>query len=169
VLTLGKGKGMKAANTDVTKYKGLSSKDVGPRMAILFSVMLAFLLGVSQTHAEDYLQVARYLDVRTVPAIDQTEVLKAPVMKTIPPQVKSVGKAIKFIAKTINWDTTEDPFLLMEVSALYKKRLPDVHRNLVGQSIQQALMTVAGPAYQLVVDPVSRQVSFKLRKKYKVM
>ena len=47
------------------------------------------------------------------------------------------------------------------VIGLFALPLPEVHRQLGPMSLQQALETLAGPAFQLVEDPVHRLVAFE--------
>ena len=86
------------------------------------------------------------------------------------------------VFKTINADTVEmglsqllqgsgwrlaqvfnsDP----ELYRLYRQPYPDYKRTLNPMSLGQALQYIAGDAWNLVVDPVNKLVSFQLKSRY---
>lgn len=49
---------------------------------------------------------------------------------------------------------------------LYRSYLPKVHYKIGPISVQNALLVMAGPAWDLVIDDVEREVCFQLKKGY---
>lgn len=53
-----------------------------------------------------------------------------------------------------------------EVNVLYDKKLPKIHYKFGPIKLSDALRIMAGPAWQLTIDDVEREVCFKLNKGY---
>ncbi len=60
-------------------------------------------------------------------------------------------------------DQVADP----EIAHLYRQPYPALQRNLGPESLHAILKRLAGPGWQLVVDPVNRLLSFELRSHYR--
>lgn len=132
-------------------------------------VAISLFITTSEASAE-YLDVGRYLSLSSTVTENQQTLSLAPVTHVIPPQVISIGKAVRFLSESVGWGTVDETLYLEsdEVKTLFAHRLPMIHRDLVGVPVEEALKAIAGPAYQLVLDPVERKVSYRLRDEYKL-
>ena len=54
-----------------------------------------------------------------------------------------------------------------QIHRLYTQPYPERWRQIGPAPLDQVLTTLAGPAWQLVVDPVNRRLSFELKAQYR--
>ena len=106
-------------------------------------------------------QVGRYASVRAAPTEAQANLLSALVTVEFRAQVSTVGEAVQHLLSGSGYrlaaETAADPVR----SYLLGLPLPEAHRRLGPMWLQDALETLAGPAFRLVEDPLHRLVSFE--------
>ena len=99
----------------------------------------------------------RYTLVEMVPEPAQRDLLRQVIEISIPPTFDaSVGDALRHVLLRTGYrlcDTTE-------AAALYALPLPAAHLRLGPLPLRDALLALAGPAWELSVDDVSRAVCF---------
>ena len=99
----------------------------------------------------------RYTLVEMVPEPAQRDLLRQVIEILIPPTLDaSVGDALRHVLLRTGYrlcDTTE-------AAALYALPLPAAHLRLGPLSLRDALLALAGPAWELSVDDASRAVCF---------
>ena len=104
----------------------------------------------------------RYTLVQPGPTAPQIDLLQTIVNHRFTENVRSVGQALDAVLEPSGYSLaalhSSDPKLPVLLSA----RLPQVQRKLGPMTLEQALNILAGPAWNLVVDPVHRKVSFEL-------
>lgn len=109
----------------------------------------------------------RYTLVNTRPQDAQRDLLNQLIDISIPSQrVHSVGDALRYVLFESGF--TLCPADRPELTVLLNRPLPAVQRTLGPVKLQEALQILAGPAWYLVVDEVSRQVCYRLREGYSV-
>ncbi|WP_254698876.1 TcpQ domain-containing protein [Serratia fonticola] len=122
---------------------------------------------IYQGRSPSVVRYDRYTLVNTRPQDAQRDLLNQLIDISIPPQrVHSVGDALRYVL-------FESGFMLCpadrpELTVLLNRPLPAVQRMLGPVKLQEALQILAGPAWYLVVDDVSRQVCYRLREGYSV-
>ncbi len=131
---------------------------------ILLAVSL-LLIG-SASHGGEVYRIGRYATLEPVATSQQSDVLSAVITVNFPDQISTVGDAIRHLLHQSGYRLAaleaSDPNLPM----LLDLPLPLVHRRLGPITLDNALMTLAGPVWDLVVDPVHRLVSFDLLEPY---
>ncbi len=105
--------------------------------------------------------VGRYSLFAATPTEAQVDPLQATVTAQLPETVRTVGEAVRHLLQPSGFRLAGPEVLAPEVTYLFALPLPDVHRNLGPMPLQQALETLAGPAFRLVEDPAHRLVSFE--------
>lgn len=107
------------------------------------------------------IQVGRYSLFTATPTEAQADPLQASVTMQFPATVRTVGDAVRYALAQSGFRLAGSEAMAPDAAYLFALRLPEVHRNLGPTSLQQALETLAGPAFQLVEDPVHRLVAFE--------
>ena len=130
-------------------------------------LIVGFLLFGAAVQAEDLVRVSRYAVLEPVATMEQADVLSVVISLDFPDQVTTVGGAIEHLLLRSGYRMADpwasDPAL----PTLWRLPLPLVHRHLGPIRIDNALSTLAGPAWDLVVDPVNRLISFDLQDQYR--
>jgi len=100
---------------------------------------------------------ARYTLVELVPEPAQRDLLQQAVEVSIPPMLDaSVGDAMRHVLLRSGYRLCD----AVEAATLYALPLPAAHLRLGPLMLRDALLTLAGPAWELSVDDLSRQVCF---------
>jgi type IV pili sensor histidine kinase/response regulator len=101
----------------------------------------------------------RYTLVELAPEAAQRDLLRQLVEISIPPALEaSLGDALRHVLRHSGYRLCEPPD-----EALAALPLPAAHRRLGPMTLRQALETLAGPAWALSVDEVSRELCFTRR------
>jgi conjugative transfer region protein (TIGR03748 family) len=116
-------------------------------------------------HAQETARIhtGRYTETAIIASAAQREPLRAIVTITFPPTIKTVGEALRYLLKNSGYRLVQDS---SNFSAVMNLPLPEVHRKLGPIPVTTFLNVLAGQAYELVVDPVHRLVSFDLKTEY---
>ncbi len=98
-------------------------------------------------------------------AADQA-LLDRVVRTRLSPSVDNLGSAIRALLQGSGYRLAQGAVADPRLPALLTLPLPEAHQDLGQLSIREALKTLAGPAWRLVVDPVNRLVSFEIKDRY---
>lgn len=114
----------------------------------------------------DLVRTNRYTLTSTAPTIGQEDLMSQIVEVTIPGTLNpSVGDAIRHALSrsgyTLHAATAES-------GVLYSRVLPAAHYKLGPMKLRDVLQVLAGPAWKVKVDEVTRQISFNLRSGYQL-
>ena len=117
--------------------------------------------------AQQSLQVSRYVTLAAVASDTQKDPLSALIPKLVfGHQVATVQDALQVLLNDSGYRIASyhpDP----RVHQLFNLSLPAVHRRMGPISLENALNTLAGSPWMLVVDPVNRLITFQLPRHYK--
>ena len=72
---------------------------------------------------------------------------------------------MKFLLARSGYVLAEDSVLSKEAKALLRLPLPHIHRKIGPMTLDRALHTLSGDAFELVVDPVHRKIAYELSTK----
>lgn len=111
-------------------------------------------------------RTARYTTIAMSATADQKNPMRATVHTQFTDQVRSVGEAFQQILSRSGYRMAHIGASDPRLSALLQSPLPEVHRQLGPLRLSDALSTLAGAPWELVVDPVHRLVSFDLKQPY---
>lgn len=84
------------------------------------------------------------------------------VRTNIPQSVNSVGQTVEFLLARSGYVLADAAVLSEEAKVLLNLPLPAIHRKIGPMTLDKALTTLSGEAFELVVDPVHRKVAFEL-------
>lgn len=113
----------------------------------------------------ELMQTGRYTYVKNIPPVDQLNPLKVVIKTRIPQSVETVGQTVEFLLARSGYVLAEDAVLSEEAKTLLGLPLPQVHRSIGPMTLDKALHTLSGEAFELVVDPVHRKVAYELSTK----
>lgn len=103
---------------------------------------------------------ARYTLIELVPEPAQRDLMQQVVEVAIPPTFDAtVGDAMSHVLRRTGYRLCDTA----DVANLYGLPLPAAHLHLGPLVLRDALLTLAGPAWDLSVDDASRQVCFRRR------
>ncbi|MGZ8246170.1 PFGI-1 class ICE element type IV pilus protein PilL2 [Methylomagnum sp.] len=105
-------------------------------------------------------QTGRYSYVANGPAAAQIDPLLAIIEVRLPQGLDTVGLAADYLLKRSGYCLMEPG--ATEVRHLLRLPLPEVHRHLGPMTLREALLALGGTAYELVVDPVYREVGYRV-------
>ena len=136
------------------------------RALILILTALVFSASIQ---ADEVYRINRYTAIDPVATAQQSDILSVVVTLDFTDQVISVGDAIRHLLSRSGYRLASLDASDTALPILLKSPLPLIHRRLGPIKIDNALMTLAGPAWDLIVDPVHRLVSFELLEQYRVL
>ncbi len=125
------------------------------------SVVLACVNFSVPLQAAD-IQTGRYSQQRPEPTPAQADLLSAMIKVQFPVHIQTVGAAIPYLLQRSGYRLADSEHTGNAMRKLMALPLPAVHRNLGPLSVRQALMSLAGPKFLLVEDPVHRRLAFEL-------
>jgi len=119
----------------------------------------------SEAERIEFMQTGRYSYVENIPLVDQRNPLKVVVKTRIPQSLNTVGKAVAFLLVRSGYGLAEQSILSDEAKTMLTLPLPQVHREIGPMTLDKALHMLSGEAFELVIDPVHRRVSYELSPK----
>jgi type IV pili sensor histidine kinase/response regulator len=121
-----------------------------------------FSKGTAEEHHPAELRYGRYTLVSTEPTTAQRDLLTQIIDVSIPSSLNpSVQDALHYVLQRSGYSLcpAAEP-----VKVLFTRSLPAAHYRLGPISLRSALRVLAGPAWQLTTDDVSRSVCFEQQK-----
>ncbi|HDS1208470.1 TPA: hypothetical protein QDZ84_003509 [Shewanella algae] len=132
---------------------------------ILFIIGIVFTMSFSTEAA--YVKTDRYTYIK--PGADSVELdpLSVNVQITFPPNVKTVGDAVRFVLLNSGWVLALDESTDSALQLTMGRPLPQVHRKLSLMPLRTALQVLVGNYYSPVEDPIRRIYSFDIKEEFK--
>jgi len=132
------------------------------RPIVVFSICLigATVTTATQLQANE-VQVGRYSMLSATPTKAQADLLATNIKVQLPKRIHTIGEAIHYLLQRSGFRLADSEAMASETTVLLDLPLPAVHRNLGPISLRKALETLAGPAFQLVQDPMHRLIAFE--------
>lgn len=109
---------------------------------------------------QDYIETGRYSRTVNEPYLSQRNPLKVIVNTRIPNSVSTVQQAVQFLLVRSGYRLADRSVWTREAEILMYHELPQVHRQLGPITLDKALQTLAGDAFELVVDPINRKITY---------
>nr|WP_315416921.1 PilL N-terminal domain-containing protein [uncultured Pseudomonas sp.] len=118
--------------------------------------------GVAEEGHPAELRYGRYTLVSTEPTTEQRDLLAQIIDVSIPSSLNpSVQDALQYVLQRSGYALCP---VTASVRVLFTRPLPAAHYRLGPISLRRALQVLAGPAWQLTTDEVSRSVCFEQQK-----
>jgi len=130
---------------------------------LLCVIAALFALLPRLSPSQTLVQTGRYTAVYAIPTDAQREPLQAIVTIEFPDDVQTVGQAVHTLLADTGYGLTDVLNWDVEVFPLLNHSIPRVQRELGPLTVLDAIKTLVGSAFEVVVDPVHREVAFVLR------
>lgn len=115
---------------------------------------------LSQALGPEFTQLSRYVKINVDSDIQQRNPLKTIVNIRYPNSIKTVGQAITYSLDRSGYVMPNSKGLSESVRILLSRPLPRIHNEFKFVTLESLLKTLAGEAFSLLVDPVSREINF---------
>jgi type IV pili sensor histidine kinase/response regulator len=112
-------------------------------------------------------QTGRYTVIKAVPSLAQRNLLKVMITVTIPPDIKSIDETIRYLLMRSGYRMQLVPIQGQKVIQILSKTLPEIHRKIGPMHLIDALTMLTTPAFELITDPVKREIRYQLKNNYK--
>ncbi|HBO5060471.1 TPA: PilL N-terminal domain-containing protein [Pseudomonas aeruginosa] len=123
---------------------------------------IAEVLAAPEPEASEYIPVvryARYTLVELAPMAAQRDLLLQTIDVSMPEDARAtVGDGLRHVLKRSGYGLCQTAHAVIE---LYALPLPAVHLHLGPMTLRDALLTLAGPAWELHADDRARQICFE--------
>jgi type IV pili sensor histidine kinase/response regulator len=133
---------------------------VSPPAAIAACVASICIVPSANLQANE-LQVGRYSLYAATPTEAQRDLLATTITVRFPERIQTVGDSVRYLLQRSGYRLARVESIGPEAIALFALPLPAVHQNLGPMTLREALATLAGPAFNLVQDPVHRLITFE--------
>ena len=117
----------------------------------------------------EWMRTGRYSTVVLRPTFAQRDPLQATMTLQIPAALHTVGQALSYALLDSGYRLAPAYTDALSRRVLFQLPLPEVHRTLGPLSLKTILTTLAGSPYHLMINPVNRLVSFRLKPPYRYL
>lgn len=128
------------------------------------------LLGVLSTNVctgqENVTQISRYMTVKNKARPEQINLMLQIVQVRFPQDVRTIGNAINYLLRFSGYSLIPTKRMNPGLRITLSKPLPLVDREIGPISLKEALSVLVGQGFNLVFDPINREVDFKLKENY---
>lgn len=125
----------------------------------MLPILVSLTVGATQNH-DEYSKLNRYTKINTNASSAISNPLKTVMTIKFPPPVKTVGQAMDYALENSGYKLSPKQHMSKESKVLMLLPLPQSQRHLKFMSMENILKVLAGDAFSLLVDPVSRDVNF---------
>lgn len=111
--------------------------------------------------------VGRYSTLVAEATPGQRDLLQAIIQTRFHQRITTVGEAMQYLLLRSGYRLADKASAGEAMQILLSRPLPEVHRHLGPMTLEEALLTLAGPVYSLVIDPLNRLLAFEVVDKYR--
>lgn len=130
------------------------------------TVFLCILLFLMLTSVSAQTQVGRYMTVSNAASISQRDPLQQTFQITFPASIQTVGDAINLVVINTGYQLVPEAAQTKMVKQLLNQALPLSVRSMGPTTVEAGLLALSGSAYQLVIDPAHRLITYRLKPTY---
>jgi type IV pili sensor histidine kinase/response regulator len=131
-------------------------------LKLLCLIAVLFSLLPRPSFAQALVQTGRYTGVYALPTDAQRDPLQTIVTIEFPADIDTVGQAVNELLTDTGYALEDALYWDVEVFELLQHPVPRVQRELGPLTVLDAIDTLVGPEFDVVVDPVHREIAFKL-------
>lgn len=111
----------------------------------------------------------RYLSVADQALPEQQHLLQQQIQVHFPTSIKTINQAMNFLLKFSGYQLATIKEMPVSAQIMLKQPLPEVDRNFGPMTLQEALTTLAGDSFYLLVDPINRKLVFQIKPQYQAL
>ncbi len=128
--------------------------------------IIALSLTTSACASTSSTTIGRYLTVENQALPAQKDLLQQTLQVKFPATVKTIGDAMHYLLRFSGYSLVDYKSLPHEAQNMMRLPLPEIDRRLGPVTLQESLQILAGKPFALVIDPVHRLISFRLKTKF---
>lgn len=113
-------------------------------------------------------QTNRYSYIAAKPTPEQINPLLIVIDVRIPRDILTVEQTANYLLQRSGYQLSSAEAHNPKAQALLGQTLPDVHRHLGPMTLQDALLTLGGEAFRLMIDPVNRLLAYDINPNFQV-
>ena len=133
-----------------------------PHPVAALAIWVAGICALASVNLQaDDVQVGRYSMIAATPTEAQADLLSTTMTVRFPERIQTLGEAARYLLQRSGYRLATAESIGPDTAALFALPLPAVHRSLGPMTLRDALETLAGPAFNLVQDPVHRLITFE--------
>ncbi len=129
----------------------------------LFYLIFLLFASIAVMASDRNIEMGRYLSVSSKPLHEQENLLAQVFQVHFPQGVQTVGDAMHYLLKNSGYSLVNEAHQSEALKNTLKKPLPLIDRHFGPMTLKDALVTLVGPAFYLVNDPLNREVNFKVK------
>lgn len=141
------------------------------RHKIILSAIIGGAISIFMTPciANQYesVHISRYITVENKPKQAQINLLSQTVQVRFPQKVRTIQEAMEYLLNFSGYSLVADSDRSLELKITLGKPLPLIDRELGAMPLKTALIVLAGSAFELLQDPINREINFCLKAKFK--
>ena len=143
-----------------------STVNTRPVNSIILVTVFALCATLSAPSLASTQMVGRYSSAKTTPLAAQQDLMMQTLQVHFPASVETGGQAIEYLLQRSGYALVEKSKQAPEFIVICQKPLPLVDRDLRYLTLKDALTTLVAPAFSLQTEPLTREVSFKVKASY---
>ena len=132
----------------------------------VIAAMAILLCGSNAYAVTNYTHFGRYLTVTNAADGNDPYGINGIVQRQFPDNIQTIGGAVRYTLSGTGYHLLPRSYSTSVVNRLYGYPLPVYLRSIGPMSLKSALLKLSGDTYQLVVDPVHRLITYRLRNNY---
>ncbi|MBX9706087.1 MAG: hypothetical protein K5Q00_07500 [Gammaproteobacteria bacterium] len=132
----------------------------------LLAALLFVIIFKITTSFADQVNVSRYLAVDVKPQQSQTRLLQQQLQIKFPQDILTLKQAVEYVLQFSGYRLAESSHMSKATQTMLAQALPEVDSTFEPMTLEQALTTLAGESFYVLLDPVNRLVSFVLKPNY---
>lgn len=136
------------------------------KLKIALACVLFFTVNISCLALEGVTQVSRYVTINNKPKPEQISLLTQVVQVKFPQNIQTIGMAVSYLLRFSGYSLIPENKMSPALLTMLSKPLPVVDRELGPVSLKDALMVLGGESFNLVQDPLNREINFLLKPGY---
>ncbi len=137
------------------------------RIRVLMALSCIFLSTfMINTALAEEVSIGRYLSVEAKPLKGQRQLLQQQIQVQFPTNILTIKQAIEFILQFSGFHLAKPDSLSESVRERLQQFLPEVDRVLGPMTLEQALLTLTGEPFYLLLDPIHQLIGFELMPRY---
>jgi conjugative transfer region protein (TIGR03748 family) len=110
--------------------------------------------------------VDRYLVITNKPLPAQADLLQQTFQVRFPHHVQTILEAVNYLLRFSGYQLVNSHQLPIEARIVLSKPLPEIDRKFGPLSLREGLLMLVGEPFDLLVDPIHREIAFQLKKDY---
>ena len=137
------------------------------KLRLIIMILLGLLLSNFCLASEDVTQVSRYLTIKNKPKPEQINLMSQIVQIRFPQNVQTIESAMNYLLRFSGYSLIPNKRMNEALQLTLTKPLPTIDRELGPMSLRSALSILVGQGFNLVCDPINREVDFQLKPAYR--